>query len=178
MTMAVYSNIFHAIESALQVDGYEVPITTPTVSDLEAETHKHGSRPAGELTRMDWIAQHGMTHKLMIDELGGRNSVQYLTLVNRFCYEPGRRSQARSEISRHLPDRMKPLKKLAVISLWSGQIRALTYADIDCGEGTPAGTLGRHIGEIKTQLDDWMDGAITHLQRVFVDARLIHDDAA
>lgn len=173
-----YHSIYEALERAFQVDGYEAPAGTPDPSTLEADTHKHGSKSRGELTHMDWVAHHGMTHRLIIDALGGRHTVQYLCLMNRYCYEPVRRSKARAYIEKLVPQRLPRLKRLAVISMWSGQIRGLTYEDIDCGDGTPNGTLARHINEVRNQLDDWHKNAITHLQRVLTDAGHLRDEDA
>lgn len=170
-----YANIFHAIESALAVEGYDAPVPTIDPASLEGEVFDHAKKPAGELTRLDWVAHHGMTHRLIIDTLGGRGRPQYLALVNRYCYEPARRTQARIDIMQHLPQRLPRLKRAAVVALWSG-MPGITYALIDCGDGTKTSTLQGHINEVRRELDRLHKGAIDHLSRVLADAGLIHDE--
>lgn len=169
-----YPDIYTAIERALSVEGYQAPVHSVDPSSLAGEEFNHAKRPGSDMTRLDWVAHHGMTHRLIIDALGGRDKPQYLALVNRYCYEPARRTEARIAIMQHLPQRLPRLKRAAVVALWSG-VPGITYAAIDCGDGTPTSTLGRHINEVRSQLEDWRKGAIKHLSRVLADAGLIRD---
>lgn len=170
-----YTNIFHAIESALAVEGYDAPVPTIDPSILEGEVFNHAKKPGSDMTRLDWVAHHGMTHRLIIDALGGRKAPQYLALVNRYCYDPHLRTIARIAIMPHLPQRLPRLKRAAVVALWSG-VPGITYAMIDCGEGTKTGTLQGHINEVRRELNRLHKGAIDHLSRVLADAGLIRSE--
>lgn len=168
-----YSDVYHAIEAALAVEGYDAPIPTIDPSTLADEVFDHAKRPSSELSRLDWVAHHGMTHRLIIDALGGRGKPQYLALVNRYCYDPLIRMQAQKALIPHLPDRMPSLKRQGVIALWSG-VPGITYAMIDCGDGTKTSTLQGHINEVRRELDRLHKTATDHLSRVLADAGLIY----
>ncbi len=170
-----YSDVYHAIEAALAVEGYDAPIPTIDPATLEGDVFDHAKKPAGELSRLDWVAHHGMTHRLIIDALGGRDKPQYLALVNRYCYEPVRRTHARNAIMPALPQRLPRLKRAAVVAMWSG-IPGITYAMIDCGDGTKTSTLQGHINEVRRELDRLHKAALDHLSRVLADAGLIHSE--
>ena len=168
-----YADVYHAIESAMTVDGYEAPIRT--INPAEGEEFDHSKKPASDMTRQDWVAQHGMTHARIIAALGGRDKPQYLALVNRYCYEPVRRTQARAALMPHLPQRLPRLKRAAVVAMWSG-MPGITYAMIDCGEGTKTSTLQGHINEVRRELERLHKAAIDHLSRVLADSGLIRDE--
>jgi len=170
-----YENVYHAIEKAMEVEGYEAPVRTIDPTSLDGEVFNHGSRPTGDMTRMDWVAHHGMTHRLIISALGGRDKPQYLALTNRYCYDPARRTEARIAIMPHLPQRLEPKKRAGVVAMWSG-MPGFTYAVIDAGAGTKTSTLQGHINEVRRELDRLHKLATDHLSRVLTDAGLIHDD--
>lgn len=172
-----YANIYKAIEDALSVEGYEAPVRTIDPSSIEGEVFNHGSRPAGDMTRLDWVAHHGMTHRLIIDALGGRGKPQYLVLVNRYCHDKHLKTVARIAIMPHLPKRLPRLKRAGVVALWSG-VPGITYAMIDCGDGTKTSTLQGHINEVRRELDRLHEAAITHLSRVLTDAGLLGEQEA
>lgn len=172
-----YANIYKAIEDALSVEGYEAPVRSIDPASIEGEVFNHGSRPTGDMTRLDWVAHHGMTHRLIIDALGGRKAPQYLALVNRYCYEPHTKTVARIAIMPHLPQRLPRLKRAAVVALWSG-VPGITYAMIDCGDGTKTSTLQGHINEVRRELDKLHTAAIEHLSRVLTDAGLLGEQEA
>lgn len=166
----IYADVYTAIEAAMIVDGYEAPV--PTINPMPGEEFDCSKRPASGLTRMDWVAQHGQTHARIISALGGRDKPQYLALVNRYCYEPVRRTEARVALMPHLPQRLPRLKRAAVVAMWSG-MPGITYAMIDCGEGTKTSTLQGHINEVRRELDRLHKAAIDHLSRVLADSGLI-----
>ena len=167
-----YANIFHAIESALAVEGYDAPVPTIDPSSLEGEVFNHAKKPGSDMTRLDWVAHHGMTHRLIIDALGGRKAPQYLALVNRYCYEPHTKTVARIAIMPHLPQRLPRLKRAAVVALWSG-VPGITYALIDCGDGTKTSTLQGHINEVRRELDRLHKGALDLIGPALASAGLL-----
>lgn len=171
----IYANVYEAIEAALSVEGYEAPVRTIDPSSLDGEVFNHGSRPGSDMTRMDWVAHNGMTHALIIRAMGGREKAQYLALVNRYCYDPLTRINARKAIMPHLPGKLEGLKREAVIAMWSG-VPGITYAMIDCGEGTKTSTLQGHINEVRRELDRLHKAATDHLSKVLADAGLLREE--
>lgn len=183
-----YQSVKAAVEQAFSEAGYEAPIRTLTPEELAGAEYDHSKRPSSDLTRQDWLGQHGLAHRTIRNALGGYGSAQYLTLLVRYCYHPAIRIEAQKALLPHLPGRMPPLKRQAVVAMWGGVYASdgksanrraargaikLTYADIDMGDGTPTSTLERHIGEVRRQLDSWHNAAFKHLDRVLVDAGLL-----
>ena len=171
----IYANVYQAIEAAMSVEGREAPVRTIDFASIEGDIFNHGSRPASGMTRQEWAGQHGITHRLIIDALGGHKAPQYLALVNRYCHDKHLKTVARIAIMHHLPKRLPRLKRAAVVALWSG-VPDITYAMIDCGDGTATSTLQGHINEVRRELDRLHKAATDHLSKVLADAGLIRSD--